>query len=160
MDLSDLIKGIKPEEAKEMNSILPKGEYDVLIEKVEARKNDKGWKALNFQLRVISELYNNAVLFDLVTIANSNSSDGAQKGVEIGKMRLARIANLVGTADTTKMLGKTMTISVGVAPDKYLIKKGEADAKRNIVYAYKDLVSDTKRSPVVKKEFTADTIPF
>lgn len=163
MDLSNLIRNVKPEESKEMSSVLPKGDYDVLIEKIEPRQNDKGWKALNFQLRVISSDYHNAVLFDLVTIANTNASEGAQKGVEIGLMRLARIAELAGSGDTTKMLGKKMTVTVGIRPDQYLIDRGEEDAKRNVIYAYKEAVSgsfDKMTTPSLNKPITADEIPF
>lgn len=164
MDLSNLIRNVKPEESKEMSGVLlPKGDYEVLIEKIEPRQNDNGWKALNFQLRVISSDYHNAVLFDLVTIANTNTSEGAQKGVEIGLMRLARIAELAGSGDTTKMLGKKMIVTVGIRPDQYLIDRGEENAKRNVIYTYKEVVGgsfDKMTTPSLNKPITADEIPF
>jgi hypothetical protein len=151
MDLSALLNGIKPETERSMGA-LPQGGYDVAIEKVEPRSNDKGWKALNFQLRVIGEECNNAVIFDQVTIAHDTSS----KAVEIGKSRLARIAELAGSMDTDKMVGTKMNVYVGIKKDTY----NGVEREQNVVWNYSDVDKDAVQPGAVASKITADDIPF
>jgi hypothetical protein len=151
MDLANLLNGVTPEQEKSMGA-LPQGGYDVAIEKVEPKSNDNGWKALNFQLRVVGEKFNNAVVFDQVTIAHSTS----EKAVEIGKARLAKIAELCGTTDTANMLGKQLNIYVGVKEDEYNGNKIE----RNVIWNYSQLKDDAVVTNNVAPKITTDDIPF
>jgi len=148
MDLSKLLDGISPEENKEYGP-LPKGRYDVAIEKITQRKNDTGWKALNLQLRVISETRKNAVLFDQITIASSS-----EEANEIGRKRLAKIKLLLGTAESDNWINKPVGVQVGVKFDDY---KGE---DKNVIWGYGESTIEHKAAPVVNAKFTGDDIPF
>lgn len=154
MDLSKMLEGVKPTEGNDY-SLLKKGEYVVMIEKITTRENDNGWKALNFQLRVVDGERKNAVIFDQITVAHSTSSEA----VEIGKSKIKNICICVESENTEKMINKRLRAHVGVKHNSY---KNEDE---NIVYNYGKLEdtkigADFKLKDNKKNAFSTDDIPF
>lgn len=124
MDLGNLIVGVQPEEGR--GGCLPAGNYNVMIEKIEGKDSTKGGKYLSVQLRVFGEKFNNAVLFDNINLV---VPDGPQ-GQEIGRSRIARIAQIFGTAETDHWLNKAVTVYAKVT-------KQEGFEDRNEISSYK-----------------------
>ena len=150
MDLSNLLSGVKPEENMQSGA-LPTGNYDVVVEKIEPKETKTGGKALNFQLRVFGPTHANAVLFDWVNIDLPSSP----KATEIGKARLKKIAELCGSADTTKMVGQRMSVFATV-------EKSEQYGDQNRVKAYNEFVAGNAPAGEIKSNtsFNSDDIPF
>jgi hypothetical protein len=149
MDLSNLINGVQPEESVQ-GGALPTGNYNVKVEKVEGKTTKAGGKALNIQMRVFGEKYNNAVLFDFVNIEHPTSP----KAADIGKARIAKIAQLLGSTDTSSWLGKELSVFASK-------ETSQEWGDQNRVKAYNEYVVDT--TPLVAKantSVTADEIPF
>jgi hypothetical protein len=149
MDLSNLINGVAPEEQMHSGA-LPTGNYNVKVEKVEGKTTKAGGKALNIQMRVFGERYNNAVLFDFVNIEHPTSP----KAAEIGKARIAKIAQLLGSTDTDSWLGKELAVFASK-------ETNEQYGDQNRIKAYNEFVLDN--TPVQAKangSITADEIPF
>ena len=123
MDLGNLIKGVSPEES--IGGALPAGSYNVMIDKVEGKDTAAGGKAISLQLRVFGDKYNNAVIFDQVNVAHPTSA----QTVEIGKGRIAKLVELLGTAEADNWIGKGVTVYAKVV-------KQEGYEDRNGVSAY------------------------
>ena len=152
MDLSNLINGVSPEETVHSRA-LPTGNYNVKVEKVEGKTTKAGGKALNIQLRVFGEKYANAVLFDFVNIEHPTS----EKAASIGKARIAKIAQILGSADTASWLGKELSVFT-------TRETNEQYGDQNRIKAYNEFVLDNTPIagglPKADKSMTADEIPF
>lgn len=150
MDLSNLISGVKPEETMHSGA-LPTGNYNVKVEKVEGKTTKAGGKALNIQMRVFGEKYNNAVLFDFVNIEHPTSP----KAADIGKARIAKIATLLGSGDTDTWLGKELSIFTSK-------ETNEQYGDQNRVKAYNEFVLDNTpvQNTASKNTVSVDEIPF
>ena len=153
MDLSNLLNGVQPEETMHSGA-LPTGNYNVKVEKVEGKTTKAGGKALNIQMRVFGgEKYNNAVLFDFVNIEHPSSP----KAAEIGKSRIAKIAQLLGSTDTANWLGKELSVYA-------TREENQQYGDQNRIKAYNEYVLDTtplaSGLPKADKSMTADEIPF
>ena len=75
MDLKAMLAGVKPEENNNRDYI-PAGKYNVVIEKIEPKKNDTGWAGLNFQLSIFGDKYNNKKMIKIASRAViSNNCD-------------------------------------------------------------------------------------
>lgn len=124
MDLSGILNGVQEEPPK--TSVLPKGVYNVAIEAIEPKTTKAGGKALNLKLSVVGNKYNNFKVFDFINIENANETAQA-----IGRSRLKKISTLTNTTDTSQMLGKKISISVGV-------ETSEKYGDKNRVFGYDD----------------------
>ena len=70
---------------------VPAGDYEVIIEKVELKATkDQTGEYLNFQFRIVSENYNNRVLFAIVNVRNKS-----EKAESIGRQQLRQIMEYV-----------------------------------------------------------------
>lgn len=123
MDLGNLISGVKPEE--NVGGALPSGNYNVMVERVEGKDSAAGGKILNIQLRVFGEKYNNACIFDSINIFVPTS----EVATDIGKGRVAKLAEVFGSAETDNWIGKAVTVYA-----KIIKQDGYAD--KNAVVAY------------------------
>lgn len=148
MDLSSILNGIEAEQPK--TSVLPKGKYNVAIEAVEPKETKSGGKALNFKLSVVGKKYNNFKLFDFINV--QNASEAAQK---IGLSRLKKISELTQSTDTTQMIGKKLTVSVGV-------ETSEQYGDKNRVYGYEDfqMEDNTPMNNNSNINLTSNDVPF
>lgn len=160
MDLTSKLNGVKAEETRENKNYLPKGKYNVFIDKITAKEGANGWVGLNFQLRVYGPKYDKACLFDSVTLTHNTSKEA----VDIGAQRLKKICELAGVSNTDQMLGKKMHVNVDVIPDTYKRNNGEADAMKNVIRGYGEIlpVDTTAAKPAVATDssFTSENIPF
>jgi len=147
MNLDAILNGVESEKSMEKGA-LKVGMYDVAIEKVEEKQNKNGGKALNFQLRVVGANCTNAVVFDRINYDLPNSPE-AQR---IGLGRLKRISELCGSTDVAQMIGKKLTVNVGV-------RKSVEYGDQNNVKGYFPL-DNTAISNNTTPTITADSIPF
>ena len=150
MNVSDLINGVQSEETKHTGA-LPVGMYDVAVEKVEHKTTKKGGEALNFQLRVVGEKCKNAVVFDWVNIKVPSS----ETATNIGLQRLKKICELTGTTEIANMMGKQLTVNVG-------IEKSEEYGDKNRVKGYfpMDNTVTPASMPKTNVNISTDSIPF
>ena len=103
---------------------IPPGEYPVLIERAEVKKNGKktGY-GLKLGLSVIDGEHKGRKVFANITLSNPN-----QKAVEIGHRELATLGQALGMVaitDSSEVTNKTMTVKVKVKEDKVYGKQNE-----------------------------------
>jgi len=150
MDLSALLSGVKAQEDQSMEKkALPASDYNVVIEKVEAKTNaSTGAKGISLQCRVFGEKYNNYVVFDYMAIT------GSDKALEYSLPKLKKLGMITGTENASTWVGKKVKMSLGI--DKN-------DPTRNINWGFGEVVVDDNTpisSSNIKPTITSDDIPF
>ena len=150
MDLSSLVSGVKPEETMHSGA-LPTGNYSVKIEKVEGKTTKAGGKALNIQMRVFGEKYANAVLFDFVNIEHPTSP----KAADIGKARIAKIAQLLGSTNTDSWLGKELEVFASKETNEQYGDQNRIKAYNEFIMDSTPMVGGTNAGPI-----TTNDVPF
>ena len=153
MDLSSLLSGVTAQADTQNNDkkALPAGNYNVVIEKVEAKTNSStGNKGISLQMRVFGKAFNNYVVFDYMALTNSTSP----KTLEYSLPKLKKVAMLCGSEDATKWQGKKVVVNLSI--DKN-------DNTRNMNWGFSEYVSDgnepmnaSNGAPII----TASDLPF
>ena len=113
MDLSSLLSGVTAQADTQNNDkkALPAGNYNVVIEKVEAKTNSStGNEGISLQMRVFGKAFNNYVVFDYMALTNSTSP----KTLEYSLPKLKKVAMLCGSEDATKWQGKKVVVNLSV----------------------------------------------
>lgn len=98
-------------------SVLPAGEYKVVIakEEVKASKSSPGSEYLNLQVKVIDGEYKNRTVFHILNLWNQNP-----KAKEIAERELASIRvaiNLPVITDTAQLLNRPLVARLGIEQD-------------------------------------------
>lgn len=100
--------------------VLPAGQYEVVIKKIEAKQTkDKGngpGKQLVFQLAVAEGEHKGRTVFDRVTTVNANP-----QAVAIGKKQIAAIATAIGKLGETDLrtfIGESCLATISVDPPR------------------------------------------
>lgn len=115
---------------KVKSDLIPKGDYHVIINKMEEKTTAKGGKMMNVQLQILKGQFQNKTVFDRFNVVNSNPV--AQN---IGRQQLKAMLKAAGFGDgadpsiqdvINASMKSPMIAMVDIKDDQQIVKKYKA----------------------------------
>jgi len=120
---------------KVKSDLIPKGDYQVIINKMEEKTTQKGGKMMNVQLQITQGQFQNKNVFDRFNVVNSNPV--AQN---IGRQQLKAMLKAAGFGDGANpsiqdvinaSMKSPMIASIDIKDDQQVVKKYKAGLQRS-----------------------------
>lgn len=113
-NIADALGGAFDSTAVEIKDyeLLPKGEYQVVIDEAEMKPTRSFGKMLAVKFSVLTGVHEGRFLFENINLVNDN-----EKAAAFARVTLAKICRAIGcdsVSDTSELVGKRLTISVDI----------------------------------------------
>ena len=151
-----------PENVAETNApeftVLPKGDYRVIIEASEIKPTKAGnGQILTLRLKVFDETsqYNGRTLFDMLCVVHT--SQVAQNIAQTKLKHIAESLKLKQVSDSTQLHDKPLIAHIQVEKDAYMTEQKGETMYRNNVKSYAPV---QQSAPVLPGDTMSDDVPF